>query len=417
MAEVYSPTVLDQQSLDGDFSVGVDIDAGDDFPSEFAWDGRGYELNDAYVELMDLLDVDHDDLRCVFNGYSEYEHVDYGGVNCPVDKIYKPMLDVGQYHIQRSYEHRNRSGDRALDRLSYLKEEVEDQGKKMDYLIFIDLTTPEFVSKKLLDPELRDDVLEDFREAVGEFFRRLYDDKFSDGSGEFAPMRTIHTWSSKSPLKPHLHTHTVMPNVAIQTVKQRWEHPAGESVPELEKEAYLYHRFKPMLDDKRVKRVWRDVLRDYGFWEAEDGDGLPDVYLQYIRFRGDGRVASKEARRDNGRIHHKLSYMCRLPLEDLNENLEEEDLVGVYEEWMEWLINYTTVRANLGFAHDLNRIGYNSNKSIPVRCPICQSKLSYNRKIVDNLPDVDHLIRNNDGDWEDAPPPDGVEVDVSGVDA
>lgn len=150
-------------------------------------------------------------------GRERYRNIQRLGLSFQIFRTLPVLKKIG---IERKY------AIKAL-RISNSIKDVSDQDKKLDYLIFVDLTTPEFVSERLKNPELRDSTIEDFREAVSEFFRRLYADKFPNGSGEFAPMRTIHTWSSSHQTEPHLHTHTVIPNVAIQTIKQEWKNICG----------------------------------------------------------------------------------------------------------------------------------------------------------------------------------------------
>lgn len=386
----------------------------DNFPSEFCWDDI-YDLRDPYAELLDYFGVSDEDRKCDFHGYVEYSHSTSRNFDCPVETIYKPVLNVGKYHPQRSRQHHARSSDRAYDRFLHIKELARKQRVKFDYLRFIDITIPKSVSEKLPD----DVFVDEFRGAVRDFFHRLEDELYR--GQQLVGMRTIHVWSSESPLTPHLHAHTVISNVVYDRGSERWDpHPSG-SDDRILRHLGGFHRVDPFIDERRLKEIWRSVLVDHGWWDPDDDD-LPVVYIEVIKFwddvdsPSDEDLASsdyselvKRRLRDTHMIRHKLSYMARCPIEDLNENLEDSDLGDLDEDFAWFVLNYTTSRSNLGFASDLKRSGYDSNSSLDPLCPICGAPLYKIRRVYENLADKVHLFRRNEGSWVERPPPKNFE--------
>lgn len=385
-------------------SIGVEVTS--DFPSVFAWDGA-YELSSPYVGLLNHFGISQEERRCDFLGYyTEYEHSNSPAYVCPVKTIYKPALSVGKYHPQRSRQHRARSSDRAFDRFKHVQNICRQQRVKFDYLRFIVVTAPKAVSEQLPDPKL----CSEFRAAVREFFHLLETELYR-GQG-LVGMRTIHIWGSEHPLEKHLHSHMVIGNVVYDSSFERWEKPHPYALrPDL-LELGKFHRVNPFIAEKKLKEIWRTVLRNHDWWDKND-NSLPVVHISNVKFWGDaassdgGNYADSLRRRiaDTHKIRHRLSYMTRCPIEDINENLDSEWKSGFDEKFAWTLLCYTTSRSNLGFAANLKRTGYHSNISLLPKCPICGAELFKVGRVYSNLPDIVHLRRRNDGVWVGIPPP------------
>ena len=121
---------------------------------------------------------------------------------------------------------------------------------------------------------------------------------------------------------------------------------------------------------------------------------LPDARCNYIKFS------------DRERVSHRIRYMCRRPIKDLNENLEVGDLESFDREFAEFLLDYTPQRRNYGFLTNLKRFGVESGGKIPPKCPICNGELYLvTRRWGENLPEVPHLAQDRSGNWFEVDPP------------
>jgi hypothetical protein len=373
----------------------------------FCYDGdfTKLEVSEPLEKLFRWLDVHEHYFRWSFNGYYTWQ---CPMSNCEVDRVYLPMIDHGSLHPYASFKHVNRCEGRIIEQLEFL-----EQNSPLDYLSHVVLTVPGWVSDGLLDH----DTLPRFRGAVHYFLGLLSKRLFRHHPhSQLGAWFAVHPWSSPMPLHKHLHAHLLLPNVSYNKKERR------------------FYRFQPWIDERLVKECWREALIRVGLWDAADPN-LPDVMLQYYRTRvlprrlfkelsdraGVGATDPSEAALNlerlldgvpsssytmlNPRVKHKIRYAFRLPLVDLNENLESWMLAGADRRWAEFLVNYTTRRLKAGFLTNLKRFGFLCRKSILARCPVCGSEMAKLGAVYSNLPDVPHFIRTRDGEWAKIPPP------------
>lgn len=339
----------------------------------FAQDGdyTRFDVSDDLRRLGARLDLPPDVFSSTFEGYKLFECLNE---NCGLDRVYLPMVSTGIYHPYRSSKHSGRCVAQALDVLDFIV-----GISPADYVQFICLTAPGWVSKDLLDY----DTMGRFKKAIGYFLEDLHHRLFPRQRSKFGALFAVHTWRSTTPLVPHLHAHLVLPNVAYNSDEKK------------------FYRFNPRLDAEVVKECWREALIRVGFWDRVDVE-LPDVHLQYVSLNP---FDSEE----RAQLVHHVRYIFRLPLADLNERLAREDVEALDLDirFARYLLDYTTRRHRWGWMTNLKRFngGPICRKSNSQPCPVCGSELRYLGYVRSNLPDVDHFFRDRTGEWVGIPPP------------
>ena len=341
--------------------------------STFAQDGdyTRFDVSDDLRRLGARLDLSPDVFSFTFTGYKLFECLNE---TCSLDRVYLPMVSTGMYHPYRSSKHSSRCVARTIDVLDFIA-----TISPADYVQFMVLTAPGWVSDQLLDPG----VLGSFKKAVSFFYADLPARLFPGKTSKLGAIFGVHTWSSKHPLEKHLHAHSAMPNVAYNSDDEK------------------FYRFNPCLDEKVVKECWRDALKEFKLWDDPDPDHLPDVGLEYASLN----PFDAEAR---AKLVHHIKYNFRLPLADLNENLEREavEALDLDERFARHLMGYTTRRHRVGWMTNLKRFGSCvCRKSTSQPCPICGSEMAYLGLVRSNLPDVDHFFQDRKGEWVQTPPP------------
>lgn len=351
--------------------------------TSFCWD-QDYsrlEISPLFKQLVEQFDTSNPirdpakTLKFTFKGY--YHHICPNRA-CPLVNVYLPAIDCGRYHPQRSFKHVSRCASKVLDQIEFLENKVKAQDPpiKAGYLICLDLTCPKDVSIRVRDPH----TIKHLRLAVNRFieYLRLL---LSHGKRRFSRLGgfySIHVWATNDPLKPHLHVHLQLFNVAFNGKKRQ------------------FYRFKPMLSHFHVKEAWKRALKSVGFWHDPNERSLPDCYVRYVSLKIRGRVI------------HRLRYIFRKPIVDLNSNLKPDDLQGEIDPgWLRYLLDYTPRRVKIGFMTNLKRLGYLCPKSFSERCPFCGSSLTNLGFKRGSLPNFPHFIRDRGAGWSQVDPPGG----------
>lgn len=341
--------------------------------ADFALDGdyTRFEVSEDLRRLGSRLELSPAVFSFTFQGYKAYE---CQNKTCGVNRVYLPMVSTGVYHPYLSVKHSGRCVAQTLDVLDFVRDNTP-----ADYASFICLTAPAWVSAGLLD----NNTLPRFRRAVSGFLELLRGRLFSSKKSKLGAIFAVHTWSSKHPLEKHLHAHLILPNVAYGSNKKE------------------FYRFKPLIDAAVVKECWREALRGVGLWDSNLPSGdLPDVHLQYVSL-------NPFDFEERCRLVHHIKYIFRLPLADLNENLELGDIEAFDDRFARFLFNYTTRRHRLGWLTNLKRFngGPVCRKSNSQPCPLCGSEMIYLGRVRSNLPDILHVFRDRTGEWAQFPPP------------
>lgn len=315
------------------------------------------KIGELYPKLLEMLGYDIN--QVLYYEVIAYKHFYCENEECEVKDFYVPMVKAGKYHIYQSFKHCERVVAQVMDKLEALRQKFD-----FDYVIAIDLTYPKEISLKLLNPVEREEILKKNRKAIKLFREELHRFLFPDKNSKLGLIYTPHTWRTKRPLEPHLHNHIIMPNIAIEEVKVK--------IGDEEKIEVIAHRFKPFISEKFLKELWKAVLIKCNLWNTD------------INKKVDARIRFIKAT-DKGRLAHRIRYMFRMPIIDLNEYLRPEDLEeGSFEkvkDFANFLINYTPRRHNLGWLTNLKRLKIEPcRKSISRNeylCPKCGNKARY----------------------------------------
>lgn len=342
----------------------------------FAWDqdysrlevSRGFRQ---LVERFDTSDPLRDPAKTLYSNFRGYHRYACQNRVCPLMKIYLPVIDCGRYHPHKSFKHVSRCVGRILDQIEFLEKK-----SPVDYLICLDLTCPGEISDRVMDPG----VIKRLRRSVNLFIENLRI-LLSRGKRRFSKLGgfySIHIWATKDPVNPHLHVHLQLFNVAFSLKENR------------------FYRFKPMISHLLVKKAWRDALRSQGLWGDPIDRDLPDCYIHYLKLK------------DRERLIHRLRYVFRKPIVDLNMRLQGDlpDL-DLDPRWIRHLLDYTPRRVKIGFMSNLKHLGYLCPKSFSERCPFCGGVLQKIGFVPGNLPDLPHFIRDRSGRWIQVDPPGG----------
>lgn len=304
--------------------------------SQIAYAGsfRGVWVNARYAQLLKSLDFDIAKvLRFELKGFKKYECLNE---RCGLRYVYLPMISCGVYHPYVSSKHTNRAIAKTMARIEFVEKVA-----RPDYLIKIDLTLPQHASFEYY--RTRDN--SKLRKAVNIFICELQKALFHHPS-RLAGFYTTHVWKTKKPLVPHLHAHLNLFNVAFNPTDK------------------TFHRFQPRLNERVVKRAWARALGKVGIglprWVK-----LPDVHLGYIKLR------------DRGRVVHRIRYVARRAIADLNSYIDNCSFEGVKREWLRHLLRYTPRVSWVGWGHNLGKFGYNSPKSFLETCPLCGGYMVY----------------------------------------
>ena len=355
-------------------------------PKSFCWDNDFSTLDPTppYVAFLKVLGYDPDcDLSFKFLGYHRYT---CENPKCHIEDIFFPVIRCGRYHPHRSFKHVSRVVGRVMDKVRFVQKYAP-----ADCLINLDLTCPAWVSERAEDPS----IITRLRRAVNRFLTNLRKECFYDKKSQLGGFYCVHTWATTHPLNKHLHVHLSIFNVAFNSREK------------------TFHRFKPMLDHLKIKRAWRKSLRSAGFWDSPDESSLPDCYARYVKLS------------DAPRLIHRLRYVFRKPITDLNRNLTKENTTGFDDVWAIRLLNFTPRQVQLGFMLKLKALGYVCSKSFSELCPACGQPmrldviyhtppcppfgrppppLKTTRFYPGNFPELPHLVRLR-GEWVYADPP------------
>jgi len=341
-------------------------------PKSFCWDldYSRLEISPAFWLLLERIDVDPAKaLKFDFHGYRRYSCPNQ---NCDIQEIYLPVISCGSYHPHQSFKHVSRCIDRVLGQIDFLEKRVSWRKSKSYYLICLDLTCPGEVSKRVMDPG----VVKRLRRAVNIFIAKLGILLFPGKKSQLGGFYAVHIWKTSKPIDPHLHVHLQLFNVAYNAREKR------------------FYRFKPMISHTYVKKAWRDALKSQGLWDNPLEQSYPDCYIHYIKLE------------DRGRVIHRLRYVFRRPIVDLNSNLALGDLQGEVDPvWIRRLLSYVPRRVKVGFMTNLKRLGYVCRKSFFERCPICGGVLRKLEFVPGNLPEFPHFVRDRSGKWIPIDPP------------
>ncbi|MBA7695272.1 hypothetical protein ES703_103894 [subsurface metagenome] len=349
--------------------------------TSFCWD-QDYsrlEISPRFRRLVEGFDTSNPirdpakTLKFTFKGYYHYVCQNR---SCPLVDAYLPAIDCGRYHPHRSFKHVSRCAGRVMDQIEFLEKKLEaqrDPTVKIDYLICLDLTCPKEVSDHVQNSY----TIKHLRLAVNRFIECLRV-LLSHGKRRFSRLGgfyTIHIWATNNPLEPHLHVHLQLLNVAFNGKKRR------------------FYRFSPMISHSHVKQAWKRALKFEGLWHDLTENSLPDCYLHYVRLK------------DRARVIHRLRYIFRKPIVDLNIHLDPGDLHDLDPGWIRTLLDYTPRRVKIGFMTNLKRLGYLCPKSFSERCPFCGGSLKKVGFSPGNLPLLPHFIRDRGGGWFQVDPP------------
>lgn len=325
---------------------------------EFVWKGSFVrKVTDEYRKwLSDFLGYGTDKvLRFDVDGFKSYKCTNG---SCGVRKVHLPMVDAGKYHPYQSHKHSSRCGSEMADKLEYFQKNTS-----ADYLVTIDLTMEREMSESLATKDKSQ-----VRDAIHKFLKKLHDYKFHDKKSKFGGFYALHLWKTTKPLDPHVHVHLNLVNVCYDGKR--------------------FHRFKPWLNIKRVKKAWAEALHEVGLWGRPVG--LPDVHVGYIKLT------------ETPRIIHRIKYCYRKPLVDLNKNIGNcPNRDRVDEEWGRLLLNYTPRRCYVGWLVNTKRFGYSSShKSFSPKCPVCGSDLVFVENVWELDGDIPWYYTNRRGELE-----------------
>ncbi|GAH91376.1 unnamed protein product, partial [marine sediment metagenome] len=115
----------------------------------------------------------------------------------------------------------------------------------------------------------------------------------------------------------------------------------------------------------KVKVAWRESLRAVGMWDNPLPSFLPTCKAGYIKLS------------DRPRLIHRIRYVFRKPVVDINKSIDNCDTSHVDPIWARYLLDYTPRQVCVGWAVNLKRFGFHSSNSILERCPCCGTVLEY----------------------------------------
>jgi len=302
-------------------------------------------INPAYAEFLKSLDIDIErDLKFELKGFKAYSCKTQG---CGVDGVFLPIVSCGRYHPHVSHRHASRCVARVMEKIEFIEKHAP-----ATHLIKLDLTVPGWVSKRMHSDDLRL-----IRRAVNVFLKKLAPMLFHQKSS-VGGFYGVHIWKTTKPLEPHLHVHLNLLNVAYNAKDK------------------TFHRFKPLIDHRKVKAAWREALRSVGMWDDPSPSSLPDCYVGYVA------LASRV------RLMGRIRYVFRKPITDLNKNICNCDTSQADPAWVGHVLNYTPRQVFVGWAVSLKRFGFHSSNSILPRCPCCGVPLEYDGRITEIPPEV-----------------------------
>ena len=210
-----------------------------------------------------------------------------------------------------------------------------------DYLICLDLTYPEEISRMLQSPQHFDCVLKLAEKCVRVFVKKL-EKRFYNGDRLSVHYNT-HVWATRNPHQPHLHHHLNIPNAL--------KNKRGELV-----------RFQPFIRELAILRqLWREAIFEV-FGKIAPITEV-NLFVHYIPLK------------NRPRLIHRLKYCSRRPVSDFFEHYRvdvctDQDLVFVRN-----VLCYTNQRRHIGWC-----IGSFPNlKALRAcmvntcRCPLCHS--------------------------------------------
>ena len=257
--------------------------------------------------------------------------------------------------------------------------QVLEQAGVCDYLIAMELTYPEEISKMLKCRELFERVLK-LAEKCLRFFIRRVEELLFDGD-KLCVYYNTHIWATRNPHQPHLHHHLNIPNAL--------KNKHGELV-----------RFQPYFRDFRdlafLRMIWREAIFEV-FGEVAPIQNVV-INVRYIPLK------------NRPRLIHRLKYCARRPSADFFEHYKEDICPDENLPFVQRVLCYSNPRRHLGW-----RIGsFKHLKEIRsrmvniCRCPLCHSP-------AEKVEDADlrgfTLVFWAGIGWcklEPPPPPDGV---------
>lgn len=356
-------------------------------PKSFCWDNDYTDLqpNAPYVQFLKDLGYDVErDLAFEFRGYHRWT---CENSECPQEDVYLPVITSGRYHPQKSFKHVSRVVGRVMDKIRFVQKHAP-----ADYLINLDLTCPAWVSDRAGDHL----TLDRLRKAVNRFLTNLRKECFHEQKSQLGGVYAVHTWATKRPLDKHLHVHLSIFNVAFNPREK------------------TFYRFKPMLDHLKIKRAWQKSLKSVGLWDNPNDNSLPDCHIHYFKLS------------DAPRLIHRLRYVFRKPIVDLNRNLTFD--FELDKAWAIKVLNYTPRQVQIGFMLKLKKLGYVCSKSFSELCPRCGQPMRLDvvfvavswkgqrsvgkppppmkkpRPYPGNFPELPHLVRVG-SEWVETKPP------------
>lgn len=321
------------------------------------------DLNPLYVDFIRSLDVDPEKaLKFDIHGFKHYS---CSNNSCWVGSVYCPIVTCGRYHPHASSRHTSRCVARIMEKVEFVEKHTP-----ADYLIGIDLTCPAWVSRSKRYGDLKK-----LRKAVNLFLKNLHRELFRDHKSQLGGFYGIHVWKTSKPIEPHYHVHLNLFNVGYNRNDK------------------MFHRFKPFISEHRVKLAWKKSLVAVGLWNLVSEPELPDAWVHFIKLS------------DRGRVAHRIRYVFRKPIVDLNEHIGNCDLSDLDNVWVRFLLGYTPRQTFVGFATSLKRFGFNSNKSCLPRCPICGGKLRLVDMVSEIPPDIRWFSLDRAGKLVEIKPP------------
>jgi len=219
--------------------------------------------------------------------------------------------------------------------------QILEQAGICDYLIAMELTYPEEISKMLKCRELFDRVLKLAEKCLRVFVKKL-EKRFYKGD-KLSVYYNTHIWATHSPHQPHLHHHLNFPNAL--------KNKQGELV-----------RFQPYFRDLATLRMlWREAIFEV-FGQVAPIQNVV-INVRYIPLK------------NRPRLIHRLKYCSRRPTSDFFEHYAEDVCPDENLPFVQRVLCYSNPRRHLGW-----RIGSFPNlkeirsRMVNVcRCPLCHS--------------------------------------------
>ena len=219
--------------------------------------------------------------------------------------------------------------------------QILEQAGICDYLIAMELTYPEEISKMLKCRELFDRVLKLAEKCLRVFVKKL-EKRFYKGD-KLSVYYNTHIWATHSPHQPHLHHHLNFPNAL--------KNKQGELV-----------RFQPYFRDLATLRMlWREAIFEVFGQVAPIQNVVINVH--YIPLK------------NRPRLIHRLKYCSRRPTSDFFEHYAEDVCPAENLPFVQRVLCYSNPRRHLGW-----RIGsFKQLKEMRAcmvnvcRCPLCHS--------------------------------------------